>query len=90
MLDAAGGFAVGSVRLGTVFVTRNQPSPWTVTSSALPVDWKPPAPIMLSIEPRRTPRPTWAGFDPPEPAVAAAPARTVCERASLNVARAPL
>jgi hypothetical protein len=45
---------------------------------------------MLSIEPRRTPRPTCAPFVPPDPAVEAAPARTVWDSASLNVVRAPL
>jgi hypothetical protein len=74
----------------TACATAKKPSPWIATSSGLPVDCRAPPVIMLSIEPRPTPRPTWAAFVPPlAPEEPDAP-RCSWVRESLNVVRADL
>ena len=71
--NVSGAGAVPGV--GGVFDTRNQPLPVIATSYGLPVDWKAPLVMMLSIEPSWTPRPIWADLAPALPVVAEAPER---------------
>jgi hypothetical protein len=66
------------------------PSPWMATSSGLPVVWTAPLVIRLSIEPRPTPRPTWAPLEPPVAVVAPAAPRWSWFSESENVTRADL
>src|SRR3954454_1325664 len=68
-------------------LTRNQPSPWSATSSGVPVDCIAPPCMLLSIELSWTPRPTWTAFEPPCWAFGAAPPRWSWESESLNVVR---
>src|SRR4051795_1313443 len=89
-LSWGGTAAVGLPATGTPLPARNQPSPWTATSSALPVAWMAPELIMLSMEPRATPRPIWAALEPPKPAADCAEERISCWSWSLNVVRLDL
>src|SRR3954470_5584026 len=69
---------------------RNQPSPEIATSNVLPVVWRAPPVIRLSIEPTPEPRPTCAAFEPPWLAFGAAPPRWSCDSESRNVMRLDL
>src|SRR5918998_658622 len=70
--------------------TRNQPSPWTARSSALPVVCSAPPCMRLSIEPSCTPRPTWRALEPPWTAFGAEEPDCICESESLKVVRPDL
>ena len=76
--------------VGVLLDTRNQPVPVMATSYGLPVDWKAPLVMRLSIEPSWTPRPIWADFAPALPVVAEAPERCIWASESRNDVRLAL
>ena len=84
------GVGGGRRRSGSLFDTRNQPLPVMATSYGLPVDWKAPLVMRLSIEPSWTPRPIWADFAPALPVVAEAPERCSWASESRNDVRLAL